>query len=169
MIKIENALKINLNFNRKKYELRLDKNKMQSGSFLIFSIAMFYSFNCIGAQYVTRNPLNAIDKDSYPDPWVILVNDTYFYCGSEDSARLYITFSENLQDILTKQKTYIYTPPPGFNYSQELWAPELHFLQNRWYVYFAADDGRNENHRMFVLEGNQTSLGSTRYLEYEFL
>lgn len=40
-------------------------------------------------------------------------------------------------------------------YSGDLWAPELHSLQGRWYVYFAADDPAhgNKSHRMFVLEG----------------
>ena len=26
------------------------------------------------------------------------------------------------------------------------------FLDGKWYIYYAADDGQNENHRMFVLE-----------------
>ncbi|HYC85943.1 MAG TPA: glycoside hydrolase family 43 protein, partial [Chryseosolibacter sp.] len=36
--------------------------------------------------------------------------------------------------------------------SQEIWAPEVHFIDNAWYFYYAADDGQNENHRMWVLE-----------------
>lgn len=39
-------------------------------------------------------------------------------------------------------------------YSKELWAPEIHFIQGKWYFYFAADDGNNLNHRMYVLENN---------------
>ena len=41
---------------------------------------------------------------------------------------------------------------PGKPFSKNIWAPELHFLQEKWYIYFAADDGQNKNHRMFVLE-----------------
>jgi GH43 family beta-xylosidase len=35
-----------------------------------------------------------------------------------------------------------------------VWAPEIHFVQSRWYIYFAATtcDDKNENHRMFVIE-----------------
>ena len=36
--------------------------------------------------------------------------------------------------------------------SRNIWAPELHRLRGKWYVYFAADDGQNRNHRMFALE-----------------
>ena len=37
-------------------------------------------------------------------------------------------------------------------WSREYWAPELHKLLGRWYIYVAADDGDNYNHRMYVLE-----------------
>ena len=32
------------------------------------------------------------------------------------------------------------------------WAPEIHYLQGKWYAYFAADSGNNFNHRIYVLE-----------------
>jgi GH43 family beta-xylosidase len=48
----------------------------------------------------------------------------------------------------------VWKPPASGPYSRNIWAPELHHLRGRWYIYFAADDGRNENHRMFVLEGD---------------
>jgi GH43 family beta-xylosidase len=50
-----------------------------------------------------------------------------------------------------EQKT-VWVPPVGKPYSKELWAPELHYLQGKWYMYFAADDGNNKNHRMYVIE-----------------
>lgn len=48
----------------------------------------------------------------------------------------------------------IWQPPAGTMYSRDLWAPEIHFLQGKWYVYFAADDGKNANHRLYVLEND---------------
>lgn len=46
-------------------------------------------------------------------------------------------------------------PPPNTDHSDHLWAPELHALRGRWYIYFAADDPKhgNKSHRMFVLGG----------------
>jgi GH43 family beta-xylosidase len=38
--------------------------------------------------------------------------------------------------------------------AKSLWAPELHHIQGKWYIYYAADDGLNENHRMWVLESS---------------
>ena len=48
----------------------------------------------------------------------------------------------------------VWKPPDGTPHSRELWAPELHRLGGKWYVYVAADDGKDANHRMFVLEGD---------------
>jgi len=47
-------------------------------------------------------------------------------------------------------------PEKGRN-SQNVWAPELHLVAGRWYVYYAADDGHPENRRMWVLEAESSN------------
>jgi GH43 family beta-xylosidase len=111
-----------------------------------------YSSGLKSASAIFTNPLPSVNNGSYADPWVIFVNGSYYYCGS-DGGRLWITKSGALQSILQQTKTYIYTPPSGTMYSLELWAPELKYLSGRWYVYFAGDNGTNSNHRMYVLQG----------------
>jgi len=32
-----------------------------------------------------------------------------------------------------------FIPPKGMNYSTDLWAPELHNINKKWYVIFTAD------------------------------
>lgn len=46
-------------------------------------------------------------------------------------------------------------PPPDTHYSGDIWAPELHALEGRWYIYVAAADPKhgNNSHRMYVLDG----------------
>jgi GH43 family beta-xylosidase len=46
--------------------------------------------------------------------------------------------------------------------SREVWAPELHLLDGRWYIYFAASDGHNKDHRAWVLQ----SAGSDPFGPY---
>jgi GH43 family beta-xylosidase len=49
--------------------------------------------------------------------------------------------------------TTVWTPTPGSVYSDDVWAPEIHFIQNKWYIYFAADSaGVDATHRIYVLE-----------------
>ena len=90
--------------------------------------------------------------ESGADPWVVRWKDSYYYCRS-GGGKIWVHKSARLQDIGKGSGTAVWTPPPGTAYSKELWAPELHHLDGRWYVYVAADDGNNHNHRMYVLEG----------------
>lgn len=61
---------------------------------------------------------------------------------------------KRLDQLRTAQKITVWTPPATGPYSKEIWAPELHRLRGKWYIYFAADDGRNRNHRLYVLENS---------------
>jgi GH43 family beta-xylosidase len=40
----------------------------------------------------------------------------------------------------------------GKQWSHGVWAPELHRWGNKWYIYFAADAGTNDSHRIYVVE-----------------
>lgn len=35
---------------------------------------------------------------------------------------------------------------------KNIWSPELHRLNSKWYLYFEADDGNTDNHQLYVLE-----------------
>jgi GH43 family beta-xylosidase len=48
----------------------------------------------------------------------------------------------------------VWTTPAEGPYSNEIWAPEQHRLDGAWYIYFAADAGKNESHRIYVVENN---------------
>jgi GH43 family beta-xylosidase len=99
------------------------------------------------AQDTFTNPL----LPSGADPWSIY-KDGYYYYTNTLGNRIDIWKTKNLADLANAERKTIWTPPAGTLYSKDLWAPEIHFLQGKWYVYFAADDGKNENHRLYVLE-----------------
>jgi GH43 family beta-xylosidase len=84
------------------------------------------------------------------DPWVIRHGAWYYYCGARGGG-VFVGKSSSLQTIGLNMKT-VWRPEKDRPYSHEIWAPELHFLNGKWYIYVAADDGRNENHRMYVLQ-----------------
>ena len=85
------------------------------------------------------------------DPWSIYKDGFYYYTQTmQDSIVIWKT--KTLANLADAEKKTIFLPAKGTKYSKEIWAPEIHFLENKWYVYFAADDGKNENHRMYVLE-----------------
>ena len=88
---------------------------------------------------------------SAPDPWVVQKDDWYYVTHTTGKdLRLYRT--KQMGDLRNAEVKTVWTPPASGMNSKQIWAPEIHFLENKWYFYYAADDGRNENHRMWVLE-----------------
>lgn len=84
------------------------------------------------------------------DPFVIRKGDSYYFCQSEGDKGIAVWKSDRLTDKGVKRLVWL-TPKTGWN-RDEVWAPELHYLRSHWYVYYAASDGKNANHRSGVLE-----------------
>ncbi len=95
------------------------------------------------------NPL----LDYGPDPYSYY-KDGYYYYTHTMQDKLVLWKTKNLADLRTAERTTVWTPPKGTMYSKELWAPQIQFIRGKWYMYFAADDGNNHNHRMYVIENS---------------
>lgn len=85
------------------------------------------------------------------DPWVVWHEGYYYWCSSENDLGVAVYRSETL--TARGEKVIVWRAPETGPHSREVWAPELHRLDDRWYIYVAASNGRNETHRMIVLEG----------------
>jgi GH43 family beta-xylosidase len=89
------------------------------------------------------------------DPYVVQWNDAYYLVRSSGNS-VWIDRSPRLEKIhnstVESDSIKVWTAPSGTSYSQQIWAPELHFLSGKWYIYVAASDGNNSTHRMQVLE-----------------
>ena len=85
------------------------------------------------------------------DPWVVRDpnHDRYLWCLSEGNRAIAVHTSDRLTSL--GQKHIVWRAPESGPVSREVWAPELHYLDGRWHIYFAASDGRNENHLSYVL------------------
>ncbi len=115
---------------------------------LLFFAIFLMSQYCLAQKQTTfTNPL----LPAGADPWSIYKNGFYYYTHTVGD-RLIIWKTKNLADLKMASSKIVFIPPPGKAYSRELWAPELHFINNKWYLYFAADSGKNESHRLWVLE-----------------
>lgn len=84
------------------------------------------------------------------DPWVVRDGDSYLYCYSFGRG-VAVTRADSLPEIRRERGKICYRAPKEGMYSQEYWAPELHKINGRWYIYVAADDGINDHHRMYCL------------------
>jgi GH43 family beta-xylosidase len=100
------------------------------------------------ARTTLKNPL----LPSGADPWVTARGGFYYFMATTGN-NLTIRKTRNIADLASAETKVVWTPPAQGPYSHEVWAPELHFLNGKWYIYFAADDGKNETHRIWALEG----------------
>jgi GH43 family beta-xylosidase len=86
------------------------------------------------------------------NPWMIFHNGRYYYCESRNQTAIHIRKSNNITDVAQEGGACVWTPPRHGQRNLVVRAPELHFLNGKWYIYFAANGGENENYRMWVLE-----------------
>jgi len=117
--------------------------------FLLY-VLFFLSVNNLSAQTFT-NPLLPAGADPYS-----YYKDGYFYYTHTTGNRIELWKSKTLEGLKNAPHKTIWKAPATGPYSKEIWAPEVMFLQGKWYAYFAADDGKNANHRMYVLENAST-------------
>lgn len=69
------------------------------------------------------------------DPWVIKKDNFYYSCGAGKGG-IYVAKSDKLTQL--GERVVVWRPPAtGWNQSN-IWAPEIHFMHGRWYIYYAA-------------------------------
>ncbi len=83
------------------------------------------------------------------DPFMVRQGGWYYYCESVDDLAISIRKTDKISDR-GERKVVWTSPDEGWN-KAEIWAPELHYVQGRWYIYYAGSDGNNVNHKMGVL------------------
>jgi GH43 family beta-xylosidase len=83
------------------------------------------------------------------DPSVVRVGDRFLWCQAEGNVGVSIWVSDRLTSMGTKH--VVWTADAEGPCSKEVWAPELHMIDGRWHIYFAASDGENRNHRTYAL------------------
>ena len=84
------------------------------------------------------------------DPW-ILQTEAFFYYTKTTGNNLTLWRAENRSHVAAGEKKIIWEMPAEF---ESIWAPELHYLDDRWVMYFAANRP-SETHRMYALVNHQ--------------
>ena len=87
------------------------------------------------------------------DPWVFQHNHLWYSLQARER-HLEVRVTHCLSQLAATEPAVIWRAPKGQRYSENLWAPEMHCLDGRWFIYLAADNGRNANHRIWVLEAD---------------
>ncbi|MFI9583614.1 family 43 glycosylhydrolase [Streptomyces sp. NPDC052236] len=91
------------------------------------------------------------------DPHIYKHTDGYYYFTATVPAydKIVMRRSTSLQGLSTAPETTIWTKHASGDMAAHIWAPEIHFINGKWYVYFAAGTSSDIwKIRMYVLESS---------------
>ncbi|MFF7484621.1 family 43 glycosylhydrolase [Streptomyces luteogriseus] len=101
---------------------------------------------------VYTNPI----AEKRADPHIVKHTDGYYYFTATvpEYDRIVLRRATTIQGLKTAPETTIWTKHAAGVMGAHIWAPEIHFIDGKWYVYFAAGaTGDVWAIRMYVLEG----------------
>lgn len=87
------------------------------------------------------------------DPWVIRKDGVYYYTHTLGN-RIALWKTSKMAELPAATRKDIYTPTQGSPNSANVWAPELHYLDGKWYLYYTAGSGPDQTQRTWVLENS---------------
>ncbi len=148
---------------------------------------------------VTVHTVNVYDNNTFEshfinfggDPWVTYQDGWYYYMVTGNG--FFVSKSRELERVNSNPVSVFSMSNLVDNVNiglvKELWAPELHFIDGYWYIYFTVYDGETEdkdawngctgtpsNHRMYVLksdtsdaQGSYTFMGQIKEIEDDYI
>ncbi len=107
------------------------------------------------------------------DPWIYYHTDGFYYftATAPEYDRLILRRSPTIQGLPSAPETVIWKKHPTGIMGSHIWAPELHFIDGKWYIYFAAGGARDvwairiyalENESANPLEGTWIEKGQIK-------
>lgn len=106
-------------------------------------------------KYIYNNPI----VTERADPWVYKHTDGYYYfTGSVPGYQsIELRRAKSLNELQNGEIKTVWKAHEKGLQSELIWAPEIHYINNKWYIYYAASDSLNirndvHHHRMFVIE-----------------
>ncbi|WP_163509514.1 family 43 glycosylhydrolase [Fodinicola acaciae] len=98
-----------------------------------------------------RNPI----KLNAPDPQIVYTGG-YYYLTYTQGDVITLTRARSVKGLATATPTKVWDGASGAAMGAccDIWAPELHQIGNRWYIYYTADASSGDfgSHNMYVLQ-----------------
>lgn len=117
--------------------------------FFTFYIAcLLFLTGCSNKSELPGNPV-LFNNGAYP--WVTEYKGTYYYTMQLEKPHIALYSATNLADLGKADSVVVWKPQNDAMHN--FWSPEIHRINNKWYIYFEADNGVNtDNHQIYVLE-----------------
>ena len=102
------------------------------------------------------------------DPHVTLHSDGYYYYTATvpEYNRIELRRARTLNDLSSAKAKTIWSQHNSGPMSAHIWAPEIHYLDGKWYLYFAAGDAKQIwKIRSYVLENSAANPLEGEWIE----
>ncbi len=129
---------------------------MQPLRFVLPCLGLLFALPAASAE-PTVNPLQWTNPlvAKRADPQILLHTDGYYYftATAPEYDRIELSRAHTLSGFSTAEPKVVWRKHAAGPMGSHIWAPEVHFIDGKWYCYFAAGDAKKIwNIRMYVLE-----------------
>lgn len=116
-------------------------------SLIVFKAADAGPVNAQAVAGTFRNPVG-----TQPDPFMTYFNGNYYLTMTEGDS-IKIRKAPSVAGLLNATAAEVWRDTDSSR-NRNVWAPEFYRINALWYMYYTADDGTDENHRIYVLESS---------------
>ncbi|HKG08193.1 MAG TPA: glycoside hydrolase family 43 protein [Pedobacter sp.] len=128
--------------------------------YVLLALICFLHLQCGKSKTQPSLPENPGNADTFvnplqsgADPWVYYKEGFYYYLQTTgNNIRIWKTDAMSKLGSATSQ--LVFSPVPGTANSRNIWAPEIHYLDHKWYIYYTAGNGDDLSQRTWVLENS---------------
>jgi GH43 family beta-xylosidase len=102
------------------------------------------------------------------DPWVYRHTDGYYYFSASvpEYDRIELRRAKTIQGLREAVPVIVWKKHSDGPMSAHIWAPEIHYIEGKWYIYFAtATTDSVFNHRVYVLENESANPLAGNWVE----
>lgn len=97
---------------------------------------------------------NPIRDPGGSDPFLVYSGDGYYYLLTTTWSDVQISRSTTIAGLKSSPETKTVFSTTTASFCCNVWAPEVHYLGDKWYIYFTAGNAADlDGQRLHVLEG----------------
>ncbi|GGF69391.1 glycosyl hydrolase [Wenyingzhuangia marina] len=121
--------------------------------FWLLSVVLLFSNHGYSQDQKFNNPI----AEQRADPWVFKTDDGIYYLIATvpNYDKIVIRKATSINGLKDAQEKTVWTKHKKGVMGHHIWAPELHKIDGKWYIYFAAGEAENVwNIRMWALSNS---------------
>ncbi|EEY20293.1 alpha-N-arabinofuranosidase [Verticillium alfalfae VaMs.102] len=147
-------------------------HKIISAAFVVLGIIVSLSTSSMSPA-VMSPPVtyNNVLIHQRADPQIVRHTDGWYYFTASvpEYDRVILRRSETIQGLADAEEVAVWTRAASNAGVGYVWAPELHYIDDKWYIYFALGRAAPFDIRMFVIEGTGDNALTADWVEKGFI